>query len=222
MAHLILIDQGPPDLVYLGCKTSDNNSSSTVTFTGCPFGTPRGDRIIIIGIGTFSDNIASVTIAGNSAALASGSTAKTPSPFPYCGGIYSLALPTGTSGNISLTASGTTSIANSPSVQIYAAYGLQSATSVDGASAIQGVPTNSVNVAVKNAGIVVAFTLFQVIGGSPSVIWGGVSKDNQTEYGPNQVSSASYGPAPSASTLTVSDTLGADSRAPDLSVASFR
>ena len=222
MAHLILISQGPPSLVYLGCKTSDNNSSSTVTFTGCPFGTPRGDRVIIIGLGTFSDNIASVTIAGATPSFASGSMAQTPSPFPYCAGIYSLALPTGTSGNISFTASGTTSIANGPSVQIYAAYGLQSATSVDGGSAIRGVPTNSVSVTVKSAGVVMGFTLLQLLDGTPNVTWGGVSKDNQTNYGPNFVSSASYGPAASASTLNVSVTIGAGSRAPNLSVASFR
>jgi hypothetical protein len=205
--------------------TDTSQSGSTVTFSGANFGDPRADRVIIIGVGAIADNIASLVIGGVSGSLASGSRAQTPSPFAYCSGIYSAAIPTGTSGTVVITASGTTSTSIAPSIAVYAAYGLFSATAVDGDAETGNATTKNVSVNVPSGGVVVGYGGIAQIQTTPTILWSGITKDNQTNFGTGrEVSSASFGPAtstlsPLAVSVSLSDPLAV---APNVSIASYR
>lgn len=221
MAHFIMLD-ALPSLTFLGTITDSGIPSSPWTISGVNFGTPRSDRVIILGVGTATDTVTSVTIGGVSASLAAGSRLSGASPFPLTMGIYSAAVPSGTSGNIVMTASGSSPTFGNPAFSVYAAYGLLSATSVDGDASLGSGGTNSGSVNVPVNGFAIACALETLNSNVPSFTWSGVARDDQIHYANSNYTCGSMGPANSAfSPLSISVTPSDGSR-PFLSMASYR
>lgn len=109
MAHFIMIDGGPPIIDYID-TTAMVTGGRTNTTSGVPFGAAYGNRYLLIGTMCILDtgtgsatNVASLTVAGQSATRIAEINVRSAALATYSTQFFIVSLPSGTSGTIVAT-----------------------------------------------------------------------------------------------------------------------
>lgn len=176
MAHLVIIDRVPTNLVFtVGVTQAAGGADVSATFTGVSFGTADATRAIIVGIsfhGTSSSGAPSLsmTIGGVAATLiGQGNTGNGISV-----AMFLASIPTGTSGTVVCNASGNT-FNTSVGICVWALYNAISTTPVQVATAGTG-STLALSLSASSFGIQVGFALCAT-NASVSFTWTGLAPD---------------------------------------------
>jgi hypothetical protein len=176
------------------------SSQTTFTFNDVSFGTPAFNRTIIIVLlarSSTARSFSSCTIAGNTPNIV-GSTGTTNVPR----NIFSINLPSGTSGTVSATFSG--AVSSGCSIAVYAVYGLSSDVAVSsGNDGVSGATSRSVTLTTNSSDFIFAGLL---LGDNQTPTWSNVTQNSQVGIGDSrQTYYASNSASPSGS-VTVTAT----------------
>jgi hypothetical protein len=214
VTHLVGFGVGgaePPTLSYQ-TTTESGTDTTTYTFAGTAIGAESAARHVVVATAGVAGAglINSVTLGGNGmtevVTVIGGAAMR--------GGIYILAVPTGTTASIVVTFANTQ---NRCGLAVWALYGLNSATAVDTATA---TAEGSLNLDTQDGGIVVAYG--QLNSSGQTMAWTGVTAD-ATQTGENVKWSASASNVAAETPRTVSTNITPDNgNAQVYMAASFR
>jgi hypothetical protein len=214
VTHLVGFGAGgaePPTLSYQ-TTTESGTDTTTYTFAGTAIGAESAARYVVVATAGVAGAglINSVTLGGNGmtevVTVIGGAAMR--------GGIYILAVPTGTTASIVVTFANTQ---NRCGLAVWALYGLNSATAVDTATA---TAEGSLNLDTQDGGIVVAYG--QLNSSGQTMAWTGVTAD-ATQTGENVKWSASASNVAAETPRTVSTNITPDNgNAQVYMAASFR
>lgn len=178
--------------------TSSTSDLTTYTFSSQNTGTAAADRYIIVAIesrsATSGRTISTVTVGGESATQVVQQTNST-SGANVCG-LYIVALPTGTSGDVVVTFSGGMARA---AIQLYRADDLASATAVDTDNSVANAPSVTLTTA---AGFAVGCVFSQ---NTTTASWANLTEDS--EEAPEGTPCTSASATTSAGTVTPTCTI---------------
>jgi hypothetical protein len=216
VTHLVGFGAGgaePPTLSYQ-TTTESGTDTTTYTFAGTAIGAESAARYVVVATAGVAGAglINSVTLGGNGmtevVTVIGGAAMR--------GGIYILAVPTGTTASIVVTFANTQ---NRCGLAVWALYGLNSATAVDTATAT-AEGAGSLNLDTQDGGIVVAYG--QLNSSGQTMAWTGVTADAE-QTGENVKWSASASNVTAATPRTVSTNITPDNgNAQVYMAASFR
>jgi len=171
-------------LSYEFLSIQENEADATTyNFTSTPLGTAKSNRTIVVAV-THGANpnvdVSSVSVAGSSASIVTGSAAYNPAVSSVHSGIvfYTVALSSGTSGTVSVAFSGTSSRCE---IAVWAVYG-NGLTVQDTATANTNSSPHTLDVDTVNPSVVLAmaYNVESTAGaGNYDITWSGVTLDDE-------------------------------------------